>query len=186
MAACTPIYQLETEGSRYDGKTVTLGGTVTRVKGMVTKKGAPMGYVTIEDYESEIESVLFPSVWEAARPFLTEDAPICIRGRVQSNEREVKILADSIIPMAQFQKTVRMPVDEVHLYVDPRHETDQVSAALARVLAKYHGGTPVILHLISSRQEIRMVPKFYVDFSEEAEEALKGLLGNAAVEGRKN
>lgn len=85
MAACTPIYQLETEGSRYDGKTVTLGGTVTRVKGMVTKKG-----------------------------------------------------------------------------------------------------TPVILHLISSRQEIRMVPKFYVDFSEEAEEALKGLLGNAAVEGRKN
>lgn len=186
MAACTPIYQLETEGSRYDGKTVTLGGTVTRVKGMVTKKGAPMGYVTIEDYESEIESVLFPSVWEAARPFLTEDAPICIRGRVQSNEREVKILADSIIPMAQFQKTVRMPVDEVHLYVDPRHETDKVSAALARVLAKYHGGTPVILHLISSRQEIRMVPKFYVDFSEEVEEALKGLLGNAAVEGRKN
>ena len=186
MAACTPIYQLETEGSRYDGKTVTLGGTVTRVKGMVTKKGAPMGYVTIEDYESEIESVLFPSVWEAARPFLTEDAPICIRGRVQSNEREVKILVDSIIPMAQFQKTVRMPVDEVHLYVDPRHETDKVSAALARVLAKYHGGTPVILHLISSRQEIRMVPKFYVDFSEEAEEALKGLLGNAAVEGRKN
>ena len=82
--------------------------------------------------------------------------------------------------------TVRVPVDEVHLYVDPRHETDKVSAALARVLAKYHGGTPVILHLISSRQEIRMVPKFYVDFSEEAEEALKGLLGNAAVEGRKN
>ena len=31
-----------------------------------------------------------------------------------------------------------------------------------------------------------MVPKFYVDFSEEAEEAMKGLLGNAAVEGRKN
>ena len=146
-----------------------------------------MGYVTIEDYESEIESVLFPSVWEAARPFLTEDAPICIRGRVQSNEREVKILADSIIPMAQFQKTVRMPVDEVHLYVDPRHETDKVSAAPRQTsLRNDHGGTPVILHLISSRQEIRMVPKFYVDFSEEAEEALKGLLGNAAVEGRKN
>lgn len=90
------------------------------------------------------------------------------------------------MPMARFQKTIRMPFDEVHLYVDPRHETEEVSAALARVLVKYHGNTPVILHLIASRQEIRMVPKFYVDFTEEAEEALKGLLGNAAVEGRRN
>ena len=40
MAACTPIYQLETEGSRYDGKTVTLGGTVTRVKAWSPRRRA--------------------------------------------------------------------------------------------------------------------------------------------------
>ena len=43
----------------------------------------------------------------------------------------------------------------------------------------------VFLHIQRTRQEIRMVPKFFLDFSEEAEEALKGLLGNACVEGRK-
>ena len=185
LARCTPIYHLEAEGGSYDGKMVTIGGTITRIKGTVTKKGAPMGYVTLEDYDGEMETVVFPSVWETARPFLKEDLPICIRGRVQSNEREVKVLAEEVIPLDRFYQSVRPPVDEVHLYVDERHESQAVSEALARVLSTYHGETPVILHLQRTRQEIRMIPKFHVDFTEEAENALKGLLGTGAVEGRK-
>ena len=185
MARCTPIYHLEAEGASYDGKMVTIGGTITRIKGTVTKKGAPMGYVTLEDYDGEIETVVFPSTWETARPFLKEDLPVCIRGRVQSNERDVKVLAEEIIPMDHFYQAVRPPVDEVHLYVDEKHETPSISEALARVLLSYHGNTPVFLHIQRTRQEIRMIPKFHLDFSEEAENALKGLLGNAAVEGRK-
>ncbi len=185
MARCTPIYHLEAEGASYDGKMVTIGGTITRIKGTVTKKGAPMGYVTLEDYDGEIETVVFPSTWETARPFLKEDLPVCIRGRVQSNERDVKVLAEEIIPMDHFYQAVRPPVDEVHLYVDEKHETPAISEALARVLLSYHGNTPVFLHIQQTRQEIRMIPKFHLDFSEEAENALKGLLGNAAVEGRK-
>lgn len=185
MTRCTPIYHLEAEGASYDGKMVTIGGTITRIKGTVTKKGAPMGYVTLEDYDGEIETVVFPSTWETARPFLKEDLPVCIRGRVQSNERDVKVLAEEIIPMDHFYQAVRPPVDEVHLYVDEKHETPSISEALARVLLSYHGNTPVFLHIQRTRQEIRMIPKFHLDFSEEAENALKGLLGNAAVEGRK-
>lgn len=64
MARCTPIYQLNAESARYDGRTVTIGGTVAHVKGTMTKKGAPMGYVTVEDYDGELEAVVFPSVWE--------------------------------------------------------------------------------------------------------------------------
>ena len=186
LTRCTPIYHLETEGSHYDGKMVTVGGTITRIKGTVTKKGAPMGYVTLEDYDGEMETVVFPSTWETARPFLKEDLPVCIRGRVQSNEREVKVLAEEIIPLDRFYQSVRPAVDAVHLYVDERHESNAVSDALARVLLQYHGNTPVFLHIQRTRQEIKMIPKFHVNFTEEAEEALKGLLGNAAVEGRKD
>lgn len=186
MAHCTPIYKLVAESSRYDGRMVTIGGTVTRVKSTMTKKGAPMGYVTLEDYDGDLESVVFPSVWEKARPLLVEDGAICLRGRVQSNEREVKILAEDIIPLSTFHKAVRPPVSAVHLYVDERHETNMVSDGLARILLKYHGNTPVFLHMQRTGQEIRMIPKFYLDFTEEAEESLKGLLGNACVEGRRN
>ncbi len=185
MKRCIPIYQLQQEAMKYDGKNVTIGGTITRVKSTMTKKGEPMGYVSIEDYDGDLESVVFPRAWEKARPILVEDMPVCLRGRVQANEREVKILADDIVPLASFHQDVRPPVSSVHLYVDDRHENGAVSSGLARILQRYHGETPVFLHIQSSRQEIRMLPQFYLDFSAEAEEALKGLLGNGNVEGRK-
>lgn len=185
MKHCVPLYHLNGEGASYDGKTVTVGGIITRVKSTMTKKGAPMGYVTIEDYDGDVESVVFPSVWEESRPVLIEDQPVSIRGRVQATEREVKILADEIIPLADYHKEIRPEVSAVHLYVDERHETNSVSEAMARILLKYHGSTPVVLHIQRTRQEIRMIPRFHVDFTKEAEEALKGLLGNSCVEGRK-
>ncbi|MEE3453267.1 DNA polymerase III subunit alpha [Dialister sp.] len=185
MTRCIPIYQLQQEAMKFDGKLVTIGGTITRVKSTMTKKGEPMGYVSIEDYDGDLESVVFPRTWEKARPILVEDMPVCLRGRVQANEREVKILADDIVPLSSFHQAVRPPVSSVHLYVDERHENGAVSSGLSRILQRYHGETPVFLHIQSSRQEIRMLPQFYLDFSGEAEEALKGLLGNANVEGRK-
>lgn len=185
MTRCIPIYQLQQEAMKFDGKLVTIGGTITRVKSTMTKKGEPMGYVSIEDYDGDLESVVFPRTWEKARPILVEDMPVCLRGRVQANEREVKILADDIVPLSSFHQAIRPPVSSVHLYVDERHENGAVSSGLSRILQRYHGETPVFLHIQSSRQEIRMLPQFYLDFSGEAEEALKGLLGNANVEGRK-
>ena len=89
MQKCVPLSELSIENAtNLDGKTITVGGIVSRVKGMVTKKGAPMGYVTIEDFEGEIEVVVFPSVWERDRFLLKNDAAVIIIGRVQANERK--------------------------------------------------------------------------------------------------
>lgn len=186
MERCTPIYEINSNPARYDGRMVSVGGTVSRVRSLVTKKGMPMGYATIEDFNDSLEAVVFPSTWEKGRAILNQnDALVCVRGRIQANEREVHLLAEEIIPLAQVGAVVRYPVSEVHLYVDPRHETDMVSNGLASILKRYHGNTPVFLHIESSRQEIPMNRDFYVDFTVDAESALKRLLGDRAVDGRR-
>ena len=68
LKTCSPIYSIRSDSIQYDGKMVIVAGMIIRVKGMMTKKGTPMGYITIEDYEDAVECVVFPSVWEAARP----------------------------------------------------------------------------------------------------------------------
>lgn len=186
LDSCTPIYEINSHGMKYDGKMVSIGGTVARVKGKLTKKGQPMGYATIEDYDDAIETVIFPSVWAKAKPLLDKmDAIVCVRGRVQANEREVRLLAEEIVPLGQAGQTVRYPVSEVHLYVDRRHESQAVSDGLARILAAHHGKTPVFLHTESTRQEIAMNPQFFLDYTEAAEQELKMLLGSRAVDGRR-
>lgn len=188
MKRCTPIYDLWQDGMNdrphYDGKNVVVGGIITKIKQTMTKKGQPMGYVTVEDYDGEIEVVMFPSAWESQRPKMIVNSAVSISGRVQSSEQNVKILGEKVTPLGQYRQGAKREVLEVHLYMDEKHDTPEVANGLARILKKYHGETPVFLHIAATRQVIRMTREYHIDFTQEAEEALKGLLGNSAVDGR--
>lgn len=181
LKACTPLYHLTAEGNQYDGSMVTIGGTISRIKGTMTKKGQPMGYVTIEDYDGEVETVIFSSVWETVRPILAEDAAVAIRGRVQANERDVRVLAEEIIPLDKLRASAPSPAGVLHLYIDAAHDSNEVSQRLAGLFQKHHGKTPVIMHMMRTGQEIHAAPKFYVNYSSEAERDFRMLLGERAV-----
>lgn len=181
LKACTPLYHLTAEGNQYDGRMVTIGGTISRIKGTMTKKGQPMGYVMIEDYDGEVETVIFSSVWETVRPILAEDAAVAIRGRVQANERDVRVLAEEIIPLDKLRASAPSPAGVLHLYIDAAHDSNEVSQRLAGLFQKHHGKTPVIMHMMRTGQEIHAAPKFYVNYSSEAERDFRMLLGERAV-----
>ena len=140
-----------------------------------------MGYVTIEDYDGEVETVIFSSVWETVRPILAEDAAVAIRGRVQANERDVRVLAEEIIPLDKLRASAPSPAGVLHLYIDAAHDSNEVSQRLAGLFQKHHGKTPVIMHMMRTGQEIHAAPKFYVNYSSEAERDFRMLLGERAV-----
>lgn len=189
MKQCVPLSELEGEGRvTLDGKLITVGGIINHVKGMVTKKGAPMGYITLEDFTGEIEVVVFPSAWEKYRELLRNDAAILLSGRVQANERTVHILAeriallDDVKQRKEDQIAQRGHIRALHLYLDEWHESAEVSRQLAVILKRHHGQIPVFLHLERTRKKITMNEQFANDGSVASENALKLLLGNGAVE----
>ena len=189
MKQCVPLSELEGEGRvTLDGKLITVGGIINHVKGMVTKKGAPMGYITMEDFTGEIEVVVFPSAWEKYRELLRNDAAILLSGRVQANERTVHILAeriallDDVKQRKEDQIAQRGHIRALHLYLDEWHESAEVSRQLAVILKRHHGQIPVFLHMERTRKKITMNEQFANDGSVASENALKLLLGNGAVE----
>ena len=179
MKTCSPIYSIRSDAAHYDGKMVTVAGMIIRVKGMMTKKGAPMGYVTVEDYEDAVECVVFPSVWESVRPILIEDTAVWIRGKIQASERDFKLLAEEITPLSNLR--TQGTHKKVHLYVDTDHESEEVSSKLEEILKRYHGKIPVCLHIKRTQQRIIMNEKFYLEMNEEAKKQLEKLLGENAV-----
>ena len=189
MKQCVPLSELEGEGRvTLDGKLITVGGIINHVKGLVTKKGAPMGYITLEDFTGEIEVVVFPSAWEKYRELLRNDAAILLSGRVQANERTVHILAeriallDDVKQRKEDQIAQRGHIRALHLYLDEWHESAEVSRQLAVILKRHHGQIPVFLHMERTRKKITMNEQFANDGSVASENALKLLLGNGAVE----
>jgi len=75
---------------------VTMAGLVTRIRTLVTKKGDPMAFVSIEDLQGPVELVIFPRTWNEFGSLLQVDTMILVEGKVDSERGDAKVLVDSV------------------------------------------------------------------------------------------
>ena len=75
---------------------VRVAGLVTAVRPYMTKTNKPMGFVTIEDIQGNIELVLFPRTWEKTREQLTVGQIVIVEGKVDTGSTPPKILVDTV------------------------------------------------------------------------------------------
>jgi DNA polymerase-3 subunit alpha len=75
---------------------VRVAGLITVVRPYTTKTGKPMGFVTMEDIQGNIELVLFPKTWDKFREGLTVGQIIIVEGKVDQSNPPPKILVDVI------------------------------------------------------------------------------------------
>ncbi|MDO8754270.1 MAG: OB-fold nucleic acid binding domain-containing protein, partial [Anaerolineales bacterium] len=75
---------------------VRVAGLITVVRPYTTKTGKPMGFVTMEDIQGNIELVLFPKTWEKFREGMKVGQIIIVEGKVDQSNPPPKILVDTI------------------------------------------------------------------------------------------
>jgi DNA polymerase-3 subunit alpha len=94
-----PISQIKPD---VDGKKATIGGIISTVRTIVTKNGAKMAFVGIEDRTGESEIIIFPNLYEQLGAKLIQDAVIKATGKVNARDRDgnlgtdAKIIADEV------------------------------------------------------------------------------------------
>jgi len=72
----------------HDGKNVDVGGIITDVREIVTKKGQKMAFVKIEDVFGEMEFILFPQVYQETTGLWSKDTVILAKGKVSGKDRD--------------------------------------------------------------------------------------------------
>lgn len=84
----------------HDGRGVVIGGAINDVREIMTRNGAKMAFVKVEDKHTELELILFPSVYQQTAGLWERDRVILARGKISAKDREgnlgeeVKILVD--------------------------------------------------------------------------------------------
>ena len=85
-----------------DGQQVTIGGLVSTVRTIVTKSGAKMAFVGLEDKTGEGEVIVFPRLYEQLGDGLQQDAVLKVSGKISARDRdgnmtdEAKVIADEV------------------------------------------------------------------------------------------
>jgi DNA polymerase III subunit alpha len=164
---------------RRDGEVVTVGGIVSAVKGLTTKKGEPMVFLRLDDVTGGAEVVVFNSVYAQSRELCVADQILIVKGRVDhKQEGETKLLA---MEVAQFAAVAERK--DVTIKIDARVARAGVVRDLALLVRDFPGDSRVnlLLEMSDGPRQLVLGPEYKVkpvpDFFAEA----KALLGEAAV-----
>src|SRR5438105_4168938 len=164
---------------RRDGEVVTVGGIVSAVKALTTKKGEPMVFLRLDDVTGSAELVLSNSVYAAARELCVTDRILIVKGRIDhKQEGETKLLA---MEVSAFEAVA--PRRDVTLKIDARAARAGVVRELAMLVRDFPGDSRVnlLLEMSEGTRQLVLGPQYKVkpvpDFFAEA----RALLGEAAV-----
>lgn len=129
------LEEREDQGLSMDGMNVVMGGILVEAKGKATKKGAYMGFVTLEDMTGQIECLVFPKVYDLYQAMLTVDATVVLTGKLSIREEEApKLLVDSVTKLTEWQGV--QSVRPRTAYTPARHQTPRVQPVTDAQLAK--------------------------------------------------
>jgi DNA polymerase-3 subunit alpha len=88
--------------SENNNKIVTVGGIITAIRTILTKKGDKMAFVKMENKSAETEFIVFPSVFAEYGGKLEVDNVVRVRGKVNATDKDgnitsdVKLLAETV------------------------------------------------------------------------------------------
>ncbi len=163
---------------RRDGEPVVVGGIVSEVKHLTTKRGEPMVFLRLDDVTGGIDCVVFAATYAGARELCTLDRILIVKGRVDHKEGETKLVAQEV---SAFESVAAKR--EVRLRIDATQAPAGVIGELARVIRDFPGESPVYVDCLTSQgsRVYALGPKFRVQPAPDFYAEVKALLGESAL-----
>ena len=194
-----------------DGETATIGGVIMNLQTKITKSNKMMAFVTLEDLYGSVEVLLFPNVYEEARPYLATDARVFVRGRVSVGDDEnAKMVAQAVAPFGQAaslgseQQVYRRRYEGRGTQVAPAAQAAAEAAQkentkvlwlrlagqadweskqqeLLNLFRQYPGPYDLYLYLTAEKQRLKAPAAYRISKSSELYNKLEALLGAGSV-----
>ncbi|MDO8886629.1 DNA polymerase III subunit alpha [Candidatus Oleimmundimicrobium sp.] len=166
-----------------DGSIAWIGGLITRISRVTTRKGEMMVFMTLEDLEGEVEVIVFPSMYQNNSDLIKEDKVVRVKGKIDIKENEVKVIALAIEPLnMDFDKTET--ISSVYIKINSDKFTKKLFECLKSILKAHGDGpSPVFLQIVSGKKitTMRLGKNNGVKIGGKLFSEIKELLGKDAV-----
>jgi len=142
-------------GNIRSGTEASVGGIVSQLRETMTKKGARMAFLQLEDLFGSVEIVVFSDLYKNCREILGSDLPLLVTGKVerdsgggrgddQDKVDQSKIIASDIILLDEAR---RLRPKKTHLYAQSEQLTKENLAGLKELLGSSEGSSEVFLRI---------------------------------------
>jgi hypothetical protein len=78
------------------GQKITLGGRITEIRRIITKRGDTMLIVQLEDLQGTVPVTVFPRTYAASSEIWREDAVVLVTGTVRLRDEDAEIICEGV------------------------------------------------------------------------------------------
>jgi DNA polymerase-3 subunit alpha len=140
---------------------IKLGGLISEMREVMTKKGSRMAFGWFEDLKGKTEVVFFPEAYaqiqETLKRALVEAEPLLLTGEIELGDEVPKVLAKNLEWLAEAHKG---RVQQVVLRLDPATVTPDMLRELKKNLLQAKGNCPVRIEFKDKKFHTRLqLPK---------------------------
>ncbi len=162
-----------------DKEEVKIMGMVTSLTSKNDRRGKRMAFFALEDLDSQIEVLVFASLYEGSHSHLEGNELILVKGRLDTASDPPKVIAKEILPFSKIKDTPH----NLHVSVREERLGEENLLKLKKVLFAHKGKHGLYLHLnINEGEKVVIKSKtMKVGFSDSLICQIEDLLGPKSV-----
>jgi len=156
------------------GDEISVGGIVSAVRPLKTRKGDRMAVFMLEDRHGSVEVIVFPETFGKSAALVENGTLVVVRGKLERDEEELRLLASEIVSIGTVRERLARELS-ITLPVPPHGRT--TFEALFDLFDQFRGDKPVTVQLeirngdrpmrvhaqISSQIRVRPSPVFIAE-----------------------
>jgi len=163
------------------GSEVSLAGIPGKVLPKITRKGDKMAIVALEDLSGSIEVILWPEIYAVTENILSNDDPILVKGSVDSDGNQPKVIAKEVCLLKEAKKNWRGKV-----YVNFRTPglEKETLIAVKKIFINYKGSNEIFLDFLFPDNKIRRLSvgeKIKIQPCDEVIREIEAVLGEDSI-----
>jgi DNA polymerase-3 subunit alpha len=131
---------------------ISIGGIVSGVRPLKTRKGDRMCVFTLDDAHGSVEVVVFPDAFKQCGHLADNSQMVLVKGRFERDDESTRILASEIAPLDIVRERVAKSV-AIRMSAPPHGRETFVK--LWDVLMQHKGDRPVAIELLEPGRHLR-------------------------------
>ncbi len=133
------VFKSSRELEKFAGKRIKIGGIITDVRRMMTKKGDSMARFKLEDFDGVIDAILFPKNFYDNFNAVLPDEIVVVEGRVDTSNDPLQIVAEKVTAAENYAA-------DFWLNIPAQIDTPETFDGLRKIFEEYAGWSQVFLN----------------------------------------
>ena len=145
-------------GEEISGQEVSIGGIITGLRRLRTRKGASMGSFLLEDLSGTVSVLVWPNAWEQNSSLLENDVPVLIKGRCEVDAKgDARVLCSEVLDLDSLWKKV---IQKTRIRISIPSLDSQKVSQLHSLVTEFPGKCPLEFELLEEKAyRIRVIPQ---------------------------